>query len=379
MALKRYFLPDEYTTAEIESIYESRTPVERVAFLEDLHKEYGKIPEPAIECALKDTSTWVRAKLADFPGALSFRDPHEEADEFVRATSYENSDRHLNPVRIIKDVVNPLGMFKKLSNIEQLAFMRSRFVPKEIVYEVFDENSKALELEPRHRGLLVCAFLSGKSHPVVEQDSEQARFRPVGEKLWNYASQWEGGWLTHEDFSVQAMVFAHIRAPDNLRRTMLTKFKDRQRRFAVLETASDRSQSIQMMLSDDDDDVRGYSWSRISFSSDNTDDIEALMNGDDLAALRGLAVNTNVSEEVRVRASLRLGDLGDKYWKWDAFGGEQVKSDEPPVRDNALEEIKQSLRQQTEQIAALGRAIRGRSVFLLVVIALTALILAKSC
>jgi hypothetical protein len=110
---------------------------------------------------------------------------------------------------------------------------------------------------------------------------------------------------------MQCLVFRQVSCSAEQRQKTFLALKARESRAEVLRRGLE-DRWVREARTDHDDDLRGLVHARCYFGAEQSTVVQEVLAGFDLAAMRGLLWNKDVSFELRSKVWQRMWDLGDK-------------------------------------------------------------------
>jgi hypothetical protein len=326
MALARHRFRDDYTTAELEACYRDLDTAGRLRLLKAHQRKQG-LPASVVGLASEDQSSTIRSWLARTvwaptdtrskgaeDTAAALKRLSRDRDPLVRAAFWEN------PYAILESGFRHdwKDRWTALAPMERLAVVRNREFPAELVLSLFDRQDASLGLDQRQRSALLWAFLSvGDRWPVRPRKTYRTgRPRPfaseleLGDGIWARVTAWPEGYGDGYT-QMQCLVFRQVSCSAEQRQKTFLALKARESRAEVLRRGLE-DRWVREARTDHDDDLRGLVHARCYFGAEQSTVVQEVLAGFDLAAMRGLLWNKDVSFELRSKVWQRMWDLGDK-------------------------------------------------------------------
>ncbi len=362
MSIPRYAVHDAYVVAELRAQYEAADVHGRIKLLEGLYlsPEYRdhRLPYDLILLAASDPSVEVRRWIARNARHLDYREREslapetylfpdrvtlldiasgflrqpegyrfpernlaarlkDDPDPVVRASLRENP-RILGPLSLPDD---SLRWFRDSSHFERLALVRNAEVDPDLILRLFDPEDQELDIEMTERSGLCWAFLTNRA--VIERIVMDAGLKGHGmpldgrtfyhanrflTSLWERAVRWPDGYL-------QMAVYRHVPADDRAKTTTYRACALAQLRAQIICACDpdDDTETLEIARRDPDDECRELAYMRIGKLSG--EDLDSLVAGNDLAALKGLAANRRLPAtsrgSIHERVCQRLREIGE--------------------------------------------------------------------
>ncbi|MBI4525445.1 MAG: hypothetical protein HY695_16715 [Deltaproteobacteria bacterium] len=261
-----------------------------------------------------------------------------DSDPFVRACLREN------PTVFASFFDRWKEYFDEATQLERLALVRNPKVAEDIslfhhavIEKIFDPEDKALAVDLKERRELVIAFLTNNEALArVAEDAGLGKLSGMqrllrnpmaGEaeytantflsRLWELASKWS------KDSGIPYLVYRYLPANDETKAQAYKTCNEAAWKYAILENCGpDDRETLKLGTQDSDDnhvyDCRYLAYSKVT--SLEPERLDAILQGNDMSALDGLAHNRSLSvthsvfERVREISGGRLRELGGSYW-----------------------------------------------------------------
>jgi hypothetical protein len=426
MSIPRYAVHDSYAVAELRSRYEAADPHGRITLLEGLYlgsedRDY-RLPYELILLAASDAAVEVRRWIARNARHLDYREQDSRAPEVYlfpdRVTvldiaaelagqpqRYRFPERDLvvrfknDPDPVVRAslrenpcILGPLSLrddslrwFRDSSHFERLALVRNAKVAPDLILQLFDPEGRELGIELPERGELCWAFLTNQT--VIEQIVADAGLKghamPLDgltlyhahrflTSLWECAVRWPDPYL-------QMAVYRHIPADDRAKATTYRACALAQLREQIICACDPDAdtETLEVARRDSDDACRELAYARIGQL--NGEEIDSLVAGNDLAALKGLADNRRLpavlQASIQERTRQRLRELGENTEFYEdrdleLVATEPESSDDLESRwgrisgqiddiDRNVTDIRRSLDSLEERSRAIERSLEG--------------------
>ncbi len=254
--------------------------------------------------------------------------------------------------------------------------MRNVKIHPDLILQLFDPENQELGMELAEHCELCWAFLS--NHSMIEQIVTDAGLKGhplpgdgvtfyLANKflttLWEHAARWAHSYL-------QMAVYRHVPADDKAKAKTYRACTLSQLRAEIICVCDpDDTETLDVARKDPDDGCRELAYGRIGEVSEK--EIDSLVAGNDLAALRGLAGNQGMPAAVRVsiheRARQRLREIGEN---WEEEPDEELAEErdaapgrtEPESRDDLewrLEQLSQELDEIGQSVKDVRQSLAG--------------------
>jgi len=362
MSIPRYAVHDPYVVADLRSQYETADVHGRIKLLEGLYlsPEYRdhRLPYQLVLLAATDPSVEVRRWIARNARHLDYRERESLAPEaylfpdrvtvldiaggFLRQPEgYRFPERNLaarlkdDPDPVVSAslrenpcILGPLSLpddsfqwFRESSHFERLALVRNADVHPNLILQLFDPEDRELGIDLPERCELCWAFLT--NHALIERIVTDAGLKGHGMPLdgWTFyeasrflTSVWERA-VRWPDHYLQMAVYRHFPADDRAKTATYRACALSQLRAQIICACDpdDDTETLEIARRDRDDECRELAYARIGKLSG--EEIDSLVAGNDLAALKGLADNRRLPAVLRAsiqkRARQRLRELGE--------------------------------------------------------------------
>ncbi|MBI2200061.1 MAG: hypothetical protein HYU42_15920 [Candidatus Rokubacteria bacterium] len=410
MSIPRYAIHDAYVVAELRSQYEAADVQGRITLLEGLYRspEYrdDRLPYELALLAVSDPSVEVRRWIARNARHLDYREREtlapevylfpdrlkvlDIASEFVsQPAGYRLPDRNLlvrlkdDPEPVVRAslrenpcILGPLSLpddslrwFRDSSHSERLALVRNAEVHPGLILQLFDPEDRQLGIELPERCELCWAFLTNramierivkgaglKGHPMPLHGSTFYEANRFLTSLWGRAVRWPDNYL-------QMAVYRHVPADDRAKATTYRACRLSPLRAQIVCACDpdDHAETLDVARRDSDDECRELAYARIGTL--NEDEIESLVAGNDVAALKGLADNRSLPAPVRAsihqRARQQLREIGEDTELYEDRDLD-IMATEPECSDgfgSRLERLAEKLEEIDQGVAGVKRCL----------------------
>lgn len=291
----------------------------------------------------------------------------DDPEPVVRASLRENPCI-LGPLSLPDD---SLRWFRDSSHFERLALVRNAEVHSGLILQVFDPEDRQLGIEPPERCELCWAFLTNralierivgdaglKGHAMPLDGStfnEAARFLT---SLWDRAVRWP-------DHYLQMAVYRHVPADDRAKATTYRACGFSPLRAQIICTCDpdDDAETLEVARRDPDDECRELAYARIGKL--NEEEIDSLVDGNDVAALKGLADNRRLPAALRgiihERARQRLREIGEDtdFYEDRDLGIMAIEPEYSNGFGSRLERLAEKVEEIDQGVAGVKRSLDG--------------------
>lgn len=398
MDFSRYTSPDAYTLEELRREYQRTDSKGRIHLLRKLYSGDRIAAFEIALLAVQDENVEVRQWIAREGKYLDYRDDgHEnledrlrnDPDPFVRACLRENPT-----------VFNGWGVpgwiehFRQATHMERLALMRNPEIGnahgESLIQKVFDYEDQELGIDLEAQKELILAFFTNREVVSRSQRLKVGHFidglsmlgaRAHYSHLWKLISKWPKG-----TGNLQHAVYRYVGAPDETKAEIYQACDEPVWRRAILEGCNtDDFQTIELGMKDPDDGCREIAYRKFNPrsytarimtnlllhgdapASDRAlaihgtpafvdKKLQSVLEGEDKAALSGLAENRSLSLDFLRKVRGRLVELGDDisaHWAGETIG--EIEKVEAPGDPNEL--FDEPGKFTAEKIDFIGRSI----------------------
>jgi len=312
MALSRYTFLDAYTLEELRRNYEGSDARGRIQLLEKLYTDNKGIPFEIKALAIEDPQVAVRQWIAQH---LSFGEEEcvkNDPDPFVHACLRENS-------RVFHGYTfaHWMSYFREATHLERLALVRNPNVHQELIEKIFDPEDKDLAIDLTERMELTFAFLTNeKAVAQIAADADIEGYElpqdivpDISNPLaWSHANQflqsiWDLAlkWPPMVGRNLPYILYRHIPADDDTKAEIYRKCDSPDRahlKKAILENCTwwDKK-TLNLGVKDADETCRFLAYRKVSDLEPA--DLQAILKGQDKAALEGLACNESMRLDLK--------------------------------------------------------------------------------
>jgi hypothetical protein len=410
MSIPRYAVHDAYVVAELRSQYEAADTQGRIKLLEDLSggPEYrdARLPFELTLLAVSDPSVEVRRWIArnarhlDYrerdglaPETYLFPDRVKVSDivsEFVsQPAGYRFPERNLvarlkdDPEPVVRAalrenpcILGPLSLphdslrwFRDSSHFERLALVRNTQVHPRFILQLFDPEDRQLGIELPERCELCWAFLTNRAliEQIVADAGLKGNAMPVDGLSFHEATSfltsiWEHAVRLPDNY-LQMAVFRDVPADDHAKAAAYRACGLSPVRAQIIDSCDpdDDAETLRIARRDSDDECRELAYARTGTL--NEEEIDSLVAGNDVAALKGLADNRGLPATIRAsiheRARLRLREVGQNTEFYEDRDLELMAT-EPECSDGlgaSLERLAEKLEKIDQSVVDVKRSL----------------------
>lgn len=392
MALNRYTFPDAYILEELQRAYQVADTKGRIRLLRKLYRGEQRAPFEIALLAVEDPQVEVRQWIARHGNYLDYSRSRPEypnsnledylkndPDPFVRACLHENPT-----VFNAWDRAAWFKYFQEATHMERLALMRNPEVvcahAEELIKKIFDSTNTELGIDLETKKQLIYVLLTNQHFRERSQKLETDDFvdgmswastRAHFSELWSFTSRWPD---TNSD--VQNAVYYYLGVPDDTKSSIYQICTSPFLRQSILYNCSDKDiQTIKSGMQDADDQCREIAYKTFNpsryFSTSIANhifqsldhgphgDIQALVSeinqiipnvlqGEDKAALSGLAQNRSLSIQLLRNVCARLMELDDNIGVWEARQTIKELQKTQPEQESAEDNEEEVKEEQSE-------------------------------
>jgi len=341
MTLSRYAITDAYTLEELRREYQTSDAKGRVRLLEKLYEGEQVASYEIALLAVEDPNVEVRQWMARHGKGLQqdlVDRLKNDSEPFVRACLREN------PAVFASFFHHWKEYFDEATHLERLALVRNPKVTEDIsllhhavIEKIFDPEDKELPIDLKERRELVLAFLT--NNEALARVAEDAGFGKLSgmerllrnpeagaaeysanrflSRLWELASTWP------KESGIPYAVYRYVPTNDETKAKIYKTCNEAAWRYAILENCGPADRETLKLGTQDSDDNPLYDCRHLAYSkvtSLEPERLDAILQGNDISALDGLAHNRSLSvshsvfTRVREISGGRLRELGGGEW-----------------------------------------------------------------